>query len=150
MIDQHVVFEIHRLHHEGYSNRKIADLVGIHRDTISRYLKDPNPASKKRKKRGSKLDSYTEQIDQLLTDFPSISAVLVLQKLQAAGFDGEITIVRNYLRKKRGKKKARRPNAAPNASTTTRGSIAVRIVTIRYSRYSKKNRKRRDLAMKMS
>ncbi|NIN92268.1 helix-turn-helix domain-containing protein, partial [bacterium] len=43
MIDQHTIFEIHRLANEGLSIRKIANRVNINRKTVARYLYDPNP-----------------------------------------------------------------------------------------------------------
>lgn len=109
MIDRHCIFELHRLHHEGYSNRDIAEQLGIHRDTVSKYLKDPNPAPVKRKKKASKLDGFLSQIDQILKEAPGASAVVILQKIQESGFTGEISILRNYLRKKRGRSKHRQP-----------------------------------------
>ncbi len=107
MIDQHTIFEIHRLHHEGFSNRKIAGQVGIGRDAVSKYLKDPNPVSKQSKKRGSKLDGFCRQIDQMLNECPDVNAVVVQQRLEKLGYTGEITLVRNYLRQKRGSTQSR-------------------------------------------
>lgn len=109
MIDRHCIFELHRLHHEGWSNRSIAEQLGIHRDTVGKYLKDPNPAPAKRKKKATKLDGFTEQIDRMLSEAPGVSAVVILQKLQESGFNGEISMLRKYLRKKRGALKNRQP-----------------------------------------
>ncbi len=109
MIKQYTVFEVHRLKHEKLSNRKIAKQLGIHRDTVSKYLNNPDLTRKSRITKSTKLDKYRDQIDQMLSDCPEVNAVIVLQKIKEAGFDGEISIVRQYLRKKRGKVKTRQP-----------------------------------------
>jgi transposase len=107
MIDARTVFEIHRLKHLGWSDRKIARALRIDRTSVKKYLKAPT-AVKKRVVKGSKLDPYLELIDQLLEQDPEVSAPVVLQKLAASGFDGKITIVRDHLREKRGSRKKRK------------------------------------------
>jgi len=107
MIDQRTIFEIHRLKHLGWSDRKIARALRIDRTSVKKYLKTPT-AAKKRVVQGSKLDPYRELIDQLLEQDPEVSAPVVLQKLAASGFDGKITIVRDHLREKRGSRKKRK------------------------------------------
>ncbi|MCP4133529.1 MAG: helix-turn-helix domain-containing protein, partial [bacterium] len=39
MVDRKTVFEIHRLKNEGCSNRKIAGIMGINRQTVSKYIR---------------------------------------------------------------------------------------------------------------
>ena len=41
MIDKQTIFEIHRLHRLGWSQRKIARTLGIDRDTVKNYVNDP-------------------------------------------------------------------------------------------------------------
>ena len=43
MIDRRTVFEIHRLFHDGYGIRKIARTLKLSRDSVKRYLDQPNP-----------------------------------------------------------------------------------------------------------
>lgn len=50
MISKEQVFEIHRLNYEGYSQRNIARVLGIGRQTVSAYLANPEKAYAKRKK----------------------------------------------------------------------------------------------------
>ena len=101
MIDRQTVFEIHRLHHLGFKVRKIARKLSISRPTVQRYLE--NPESVKQKiSRSSKLDPYRDRIKQLLEQDPEVKAPVVLQRIEKEGFDGKITILRDYLRELRG------------------------------------------------
>jgi len=107
-IDSHIIFEIHRLSDLSWSERKIARHLCIGRRTVKKYLHNPQ-LSAKRRKRASKLDAYRELIDQLLEQEPEVKAPVVLQRLQQQGFDGKITIVRDFLLKLRGQKIYRTP-----------------------------------------
>ena len=107
-IDSHIIFEIHRLSDLSWSERKIARHLCIGRRTVKKYLHNPQ-LSAKRRKRASKLDAYRELIDQLLEQEPEVKAPDVLQRLQQQGFDGKITIVRDFLLKLRGQKIYRTP-----------------------------------------
>ena len=108
-IDQHTIFEIHRLNDLNWSERKIARHLRIGRSTVKKYIDNPNPAPVKRKKRASKLDAYRKIIKQLLEQDPQVKAPVVLQRIQQQGFDGKITIVRDYLLQLRGRQSSRRP-----------------------------------------
>ena len=107
-IDSHTIFEIHRLSDLSWSERKIARHLRIGRRTVKKYLNNPQVPAKRRK-RASKLDAYRELIDQLLEQEPEVKAPVVLQRLQQQGFDGKITIVRDFLLKLRGQKIYRTP-----------------------------------------
>jgi len=107
MIDERTVFEIHRLKRLGWSDRKIARQLRIDRASVKKYFKTPTPA-RKRVMQGSKIDPYRDLIDQLLKQDKTVSAPVVLQKLTASGFDGKITIVRDYLRQVRGSRNKRK------------------------------------------
>jgi transposase len=100
MMDQRTVFEIHRLADEGHCVRKIARHLGWSRKTVAKYLKEPNPR-RSAPKRPSKLDPFKEKIKRMLDTDPEASAVVIRQRLCALGFDGGVTIVKDYLRKVR-------------------------------------------------
>ena len=104
MIDKRTIFEIHRLKHLGWSERKIARHLRIDRGSVKKYVSNPDVVQQ-RPNRTSKLDPYRDQIKDILDDDPTISAPVVLQQLE--GFTGKITIVRDYLRQLRGKRKQR-------------------------------------------
>ena len=104
MIDKRTIFEIHRLKHLGWSERKIAKHLRIDRGSVKKYASNPERVQK-RPNRTSKLDAYRDQIKAILDDDATVSAPVVLQQLE--GFTGKITIVRDYLRQLRGKRKQR-------------------------------------------
>jgi transposase len=101
MIDRKTVFDIHHLKNAGYSERKIAVEMRIGRETVKKYLETPKVVVNQRKPKVSKLDPYRDLIGALLKEYPLIQAPVVFQRLLAKGFDGRITILRDYLRKQR-------------------------------------------------
>lgn len=108
MLDKRTIFEIHRLRNDGWSQRRIARHLRVNRKTVIRYLQNPEQISAKRSPRPSKLDPYQELIDQFLEQDPQVHATVVLQRLQDTGFDGKISILRDYLHEKRGQPKNRK------------------------------------------
>ena len=104
MIDKPTIFEIHRLKHLGWSERKIARHLRIDRGSVKEYVTIPEVVQK-RPYLTSKLDPYRDRIKTLLDEDPTVSAPVVWQQLE--GFTGKITIVRDYLRQLRGKRKQR-------------------------------------------
>ena len=109
MIDKRTIFEIHRLKDLGWTERCIAREIRRGRNTVRKYLDNPEQVVSKRSPKPSKLDPFQDLIDQLLEQDPLVKAPVVLQRLQSRGFDGKITIVRDYLQKVRGKIKHREP-----------------------------------------
>ena len=107
--------EIVQRHQAGASQRAIAHARGISRGTVERVLArlqaqrdgqtEPLP---QRRRRGSKLDAYEPLLRELLARFPNLTAERALQELQARGFRGRYTIVRQRLGQLRP-----RPAAAP-------------------------------------
>ena len=97
MISERTVFEIHRLHNEGQSIRKIAARLSLSRDSVAKYLHDP-VRRKITFQRPSKLDPYREEVKRLLDIDPEASSEVIRQRLIPLGFDGGNTIVRDYLR----------------------------------------------------
>jgi transposase len=107
MIEKRTIFEIQRFKHLGWSDRKIARYLRIDRGSVKKYVNHPDSVQK-RSKRASKLDPYRDHVNVLLDEDPTASAPVVLQRLMENGFDGKVTIVRDYLRQLRGKRKQRR------------------------------------------
>jgi transposase len=70
----------------GLSERMIAKEMGISRNTVSKYLKMPEPVITEQLSetdRSKKLDEYRNYIIHLLQSYPGLSAVKVLRKLKA-------------------------------------------------------------------
>jgi len=109
MISKRQVFEIHRLKNLGMSNRKIAANLGINKDTVRKYIQEPEKSTGKKRIKSSKLDAYQEMIKGFLHDDPLVKAPVVLRKLRENGFTGGSTIVRDCLRQIRGQIKNRMP-----------------------------------------
>lgn len=102
------ISDIHRLHWvEKWSVRKIASHLRIGRRTIARYLNVPAPAVTRRE-RASKLDPCKPAIAELLQQDPSANAPVIAQRWQPLGYDGGITIGKDYLRAVRRSSAARR------------------------------------------
>jgi transposase len=96
MIDRRTIFAIHRLAHQGLSVRKIAGSLGLDRQTVQKYLADPTP-KRSLITRPGKLDPFKDDIKRMLETDPKVSAMVIRQRLEELGFQGGVTIVRDYL-----------------------------------------------------
>ena len=108
MISRRTVLEIVELKEQGFSIRSIARQLQLNRETVAKYLAGDTPKRTKVKK-ASKLDSYREMIAEMVASCPDIKAPVVLQRISSKGFNGEITIVRDLLRRLRGQRSQRQP-----------------------------------------
>ncbi|MCP4753389.1 MAG: IS21 family transposase [Proteobacteria bacterium] len=105
MIDRQTVFEINRLHRCGLSVQKISKRLRVDWRSVKRYIENPDP-QRSYMKRGSKLDPFKDEITRLLEIESDVSAVVIKQKIDELGYDGGISILKDYLRtirKPRGK-----------------------------------------------
>jgi transposase len=107
MLSQEDYIVIKTLKARGVYNTDIAAELGVHPKTVSRALKRGSAPKPPRAQRSSKLDAYKAQIDQLLSE-GVWNAVVILREIQAVGYTGGITIVREYVTPKR----ALRPSKA--------------------------------------
>ena len=94
-IDKKLIFEIHRLNHMGWSNRKIARHLCISRPSVKKYLNNPDITPIRRVGRPSKLDPFKDLIKTFLAEDPEVKAPVVYRRIQEKGFDGEITITQS-------------------------------------------------------
>src|SRR5215510_1213671 len=91
---------IHALVERGVYRCDMAEQLGVHPKTVSRTVKRGGPPAPRRGRRGSLLDPYRPVIDGLLAE-GVWNAVVIWRELQARGYPGEISIIRDYLRPKR-------------------------------------------------
>ena len=103
MITDELIFEIHSLYRKIKSTRKVAKVLGINRKTVQRYIKNPQVKAQQRKSKKSLLDDYKPMIDGFLDEVPDVKAPAVLDRIQQDGFQGQVGIIRSYLREKRKK-----------------------------------------------
>src|ERR1043166_1966800 len=88
---------IHRLHWaEQWPVRKIARHLHIGRRTVAKYLATPAPPPSHRD-RTSKLDSFKPAITELLDKDPTATSAVIAQRLRQLGYQGGITILKEYL-----------------------------------------------------
>ena len=71
----------------------------MHPKTVGRALKCGGAPNKMRKKRGSKLDPYKATADRLLKE-EMWNAMVILREIQAEGYTGGYTILREYIQPK--------------------------------------------------
>jgi transposase len=97
MLSPEQINEIHRLHLvEKWPQRRIARHLHIGRHTLAKYLDTPAPSPSHRD-RTSKLDVFKPAIAELLQQDPKAPAQVLFQRLQTIGYDGGITILKDYL-----------------------------------------------------
>jgi len=93
--------EIRRLHEvEQLSEREIARRVRCHRDTVRRALTQAAPPTTVSRLVHSILDPYKPKIDQLVQQFPELSAVRIFEEIRQGeeGYRGSVILVRRYVR----------------------------------------------------
>jgi len=113
MKDEELENNVTSLHGRGWPMRRLSREFGISRQRVKRILERnahrrehgqgqlPKPG-----KRNSKLDPHKEYISELLETHkaPPITNQRIFELLGEKGFEGRITILRNYLAQVRGKK----------------------------------------------
>lgn len=100
MLSQEDFIVIKALKARGVYQKDIAAELGVHPKTVSRALRRGSAPPPPRSRRGSKLDPYKAKIDELLAE-GVWNAVVILREIQALGYEGGATIVREYIAPKR-------------------------------------------------
>jgi transposase len=97
MISTEVFMDILALHRQGHSMRRIARNLGIHRNTVKKYItQKKQPKYRKQKRRGSILAPYHQMIrDWLAQD--DFRATWIFDKLKALGYSGGYDTVRYFV-----------------------------------------------------
>lgn len=100
MLKQEDYLMIEILNKRGMYQKDIAEELGIHPKTVSRALKRGAAPERKPTHTGSKLDDYKPRVDQLLSE-GVWNAMVILREIQEQGYEGGITILREYIAPKR-------------------------------------------------
>ena len=94
---------IRDLYSRGFSISAISRSTGHARETVRKYInKKTSPEPQKRPPRPSKLDPYKPYIEEKINEGPYTAARL-FREIKEMGFDGEMTIVKDFVRKIRPK-----------------------------------------------
>ncbi len=94
--------EVQRLfEREGWSKTKIAESLGMSRNTVVRLLDLSEPPRYERLSAGSKLDPFRGSIVAMLDTDAAAPATVIIEQLRREGYGGGITILKDYLREVR-------------------------------------------------
>lgn len=97
---------IKSLSQRGVYIKDIAAELGVHPKTVSRALKRKGAPKVERKPAGSKLEPYKPKIDRLLSE-GVWNANVILREIQADGYSGGYTVLRQYIQPKRVERPSR-------------------------------------------
>lgn len=91
---------------EKLSKSEISRRLKVGRNTVRKCcIAESCPVKKRPIKKKSKLELYKQKINELLRNYPKLSAVRILEEITKDGYNGGITILKNYLGKIRPTKK---------------------------------------------
>jgi transposase len=98
MIDYDTFCRIRHLHeHDGLTVVQVARTLSIDARTVATWLAETHFRQRRPVPRASKLDPFKRTIRQLIENHP-YSAVQIFQRLREAGYEGGISILKDYLR----------------------------------------------------
>ncbi len=98
MIRSQTVHTIHELATQGKSIQQIAITLGLARNTVRKYLRHPEAVlPRPRRKRGSKLDGFKEQIQQWMIVDHCYNCEAMFPRLQALGYTGSLSLLKAFV-----------------------------------------------------
>lgn len=106
MLGQEDFMVIQALVRRGVYICDIARQLGVHPKTVSRAIARGGAPRRTGRPRGSRLDAFKPQVDALLAE-GVWNAVVIYRELQARGYTGRLSILRDYLRPKRALRPSR-------------------------------------------
>ena len=77
--------------------REVARALKIAWRTVERALQHDHPPTKPASRRGSILDAFRKDVEEIVEQTPRITGVRLLEELQRRGFQGKVTVVRDLL-----------------------------------------------------
>jgi len=108
MLRSKTVHTIRALAAQGKSIRAIAEQTGLARNTIRKYLRG-TPEAAPRPRRSSKLDPFKDQIRRWVHDDRLLNCETMLERLQALGYTGSISILKAFVMPLRPPRRGHRP-----------------------------------------
>ena len=97
MISMEVFMDILALRRQGFSMRYIARKLGIHRDTVKKYLNSGIPPQyRKHKRKPSILDPYKQIIEDYLKQ-DNYQATWILDRIRQMGYSGSYETLKIYV-----------------------------------------------------
>ena len=99
MISWEVYMDIVTLHRQGLSARAIAKKLGIHRNTVKKYIQARQPPNHKITPRRKSLLAPYHQIIADFLDEDNYRATWIFGRLKQLGYSGGYGIVKNHVRK---------------------------------------------------
>ena len=88
---------IKEMRDQGMRIGKIAETMGISRPTVRRYLSARKPPQYSKKHRASKLEAFKPYIAERIQKY-DLTAKRILEEIQAQGYTGGYTILKEYCR----------------------------------------------------
>jgi transposase len=89
--------EVRRLHREGWTNTAIAEKLLMSRNTVASLIAKQQPPRYERESAGSMLDCHVDAMAAMLDEDPKAPATVIRERLQALGYTGGITILKERL-----------------------------------------------------
>ncbi len=83
---------------EKLPKKAISRKLNLDIKTVRRAIKRETFSYGRQRPRGSKLDGFKQKIEALLKSYPSLSAVRIYEEIQKMGYEGGISILRDYLK----------------------------------------------------
>jgi len=90
--------DIVSMHKASVPISAIARELGISRNTVKATLRRDGPPEYRRAPAPSKLDPYKDYLLDRLRDFPELSAKRLFEEIRAQGYDGKISILKDFTR----------------------------------------------------
>jgi len=103
-----IVNTIREMAVQGTPIRSIAKELGLARNTVRKYLRGGAQA-RARPKRPSKLDPYAEQLRRWVGEDHQYNCETLVRRLQAVGYAGKTTLVKDFVRPLRPRAAGRQP-----------------------------------------
>jgi transposase len=98
MVRSGTVNTIHEMAIQGKSIQQIAITLGLARNTVRKYLRNPSAViPQPRRKRGSKLDPFKEHVLRWIKEDHCYNCEIMLPRLQALGYTGSLSTLKVFV-----------------------------------------------------